>query len=106
RFSVNVGGWSGPSIIVLKRLYFKRVRAERADRLRRRIARRRRRIIGDVGRERRRADRLRILQALPAFGRVEDQLDVAVLDPVDDMRAALGDLVDALDLDALPRQIV
>src|SRR3546814_6700985 len=89
------GGGAVPSIIVLKRLHFKRVRAQGPDRLRRRVAGRRRRIIGDVGAKRRGADRLRILQRLPPPGGVEDQLHVAVLDPVDDMRAAFGALVDA-----------
>src|SRR3546814_8405184 len=82
------------------------VRAQCADRLGRGIAGRRRRIISDVGAKRRGADRLRILQRLPALGRVEDQLDVAVLDPVDDLRTALGNLVDALDRDPLARQII
>jgi carbamoyl-phosphate synthase large subunit len=37
---------------------------------------------------------------LLAHRRVEDQVDLAVLDAVDDVRAALVDLVDALDRDA------
>src|SRR3546814_3264455 len=40
------------------------------------------------------------------FRSVEDQLHIAVLDSIDDMRAAFGDLVDALDLDPLPREII
>src|SRR3546814_7944 len=100
------GGGAVPSIIVLKRLHFKTVCAKRPDRLRRGIARRGGGVIGDVGAKRRGADRLRILQRLPPLGGVEDQLHIAVLDSIDDMRAAFGDLVDALDLDPLPREII
>src|SRR3546814_13655731 len=53
-----------------------------------------------------RSDLRQILQLLPPLGWVEDQLHVAVIDPVDDMRAAFGYLVDALDLDPLPREMI
>ncbi len=73
------------------------MRTQRLDRLRHRVRSGRRGVIRDVPDQRRSADRLRVLEALPAFGGIEDQLYVAVLDPVDDMRAALRDLVDAFD---------
>ena len=52
------------------------------------------------------ADFLTVFQALPAFGCIEDKLDFAILDLVDDMRPTLGDLVDALDLNTLSEKIV
>ena len=44
--------------------------------------------------------------ALPAFSGVEDDIDLIVLDPVDDMRPALRDLVDPLDLEPFRLEIV
>src|SRR3546814_16861248 len=81
------GGGAVPSIIVLKRINLKTVCSKRTDRLRRGISRRGGGVICDVGAKRRGADRLRILQRLPPLGGVEDQLHIAVLDPVDDVRS-------------------
>src|SRR3954471_7926430 len=49
--------------------------------------------------------RAAIVQRYGPFGGVEDELNPAITDGVDDMRAALGHLVDLLRLDALFNQI-
>ena len=60
-----------------------------------------RRDAGDARGDGRGANRRVVVALHLAVGRVEHDVDLAVLDHVDDVRAALVDLVDALDLDAV-----
>src|SRR5690606_33863054 len=50
------------------------------------------------------SNRRGIPNRLAAFGGIDDQIDLAVFNHVDDMRAPLIDLIDALALDAFARQ--
>src|SRR3546814_5937110 len=92
------GGTLGRSvIIVLERAYFKITCIYRKNRLRHRQRCGSGGIIGQFLLQRGGADGFGIEQALPAFGSVEDQRDLAVDDPVNDVRLPLGHLVDALN---------
>src|SRR5262245_50953805 len=62
-------------------------------------------VVRDFMQEGRLAQRPAVGQGLGALGGVEDDLDLAVLDGVHDVRAALEDLVDLGGLDAVLRQI-
>src|SRR6185436_19598244 len=63
--------------------------------------RRQRRVVGDPFEQRVAADRERVLDRRRARGRVDHQVDAAVEDAVDDVRASLAHLVDALDVQSL-----
>uniref|UniRef100_A0A0N4ZAF6 NAD-specific glutamate dehydrogenase n=1 Tax=Parastrongyloides trichosuri TaxID=131310 RepID=A0A0N4ZAF6_PARTI len=62
--------------------------------------------VGRLHHQRRAADFEAVGQRLLALGGVEDQLDLAVLHRVDDVRTAFEHLVDQADLDAFRLQIV
>ena len=93
-------------IIVLKWPNFKLPLLQRRNRLCNRDASCGCCILRNLANQRGTADFFAVFQALPTFGRVEDQVDFAIFNLVDDMRAALRDLVDALDFYPLITQII
>ena len=50
-------------------------------------------------------DRFGVLERLPPLGRVENKLDAAVLEAIDDVRTPLRNLVDAFDLETLRLEV-
>src|SRR5450432_4837534 len=92
-------------LVLLQRAYAHLAGAQLRDGAHGRARRRDRRVVRHALRERRAADRERVLDGLGPRGRVDDELDVARQQPVDAVRAALAHLLDELDLEALRAQV-
>ena len=92
---------SGLETVALQRSNLERAIPNRSHTLRGRERPSRRRVVRDLHHQRRATDGETVLQGLPTFSCIEDDLDVSVLHPVDDVRAAFEHLFDRFVGDAL-----